>query len=246
MPGRSLRDEHHAPTFNLVQIHITGSMHRRILALSALTFAGLTGADAFAPPSAQLRGFALKSGAFAACRATPQLRAASRTRPQLAMASGDVPEGQKAFEAAERSMDEWFALLADSRQSIRQMASVKIAELHDAEGKGDETIQRLFTYLTLEDVLERRAAVQCLGMIGQKTLPPLIGMHQILPSTLHPPPFTLHTTLLCSIGRPACMSCFCIRACMSCFCIRACMSCFCIRACMSCFCIRSMVVSGRG
>lgn len=29
-----------------------------------------------------------------------------------------------------------------SRQSIRQMASVKIAELHDAEGKGDEVLKR--------------------------------------------------------------------------------------------------------
>ena len=47
------------------------------------------------------------------------------------MADG-VPEGQKAFDAAERSMDEWFALLADSRSSLRQMASVKIAEMHDA------------------------------------------------------------------------------------------------------------------
>ena len=91
------------------------------------------------------------------------------------MADG-VPEGQKAFDAAERSMDEWFALLADSRSSLRQMASVKIAKMHDADGKGDEVIQRLFSYLTLDDVLERRAAVQCLGMIGQKTLPPLIDM----------------------------------------------------------------------
>ena len=56
-----------------------------------------------------------------------------------AMADG-VPEGQKAFDAAERSMDEWFALLADSRSSLRQMASVKIAEMHDADGKGDEVI----------------------------------------------------------------------------------------------------------
>eukprot|EP00802_Teleaulax_amphioxeia_P009682 Tamp_09703.p1 GENE.Tamp_09703~~Tamp_09703.p1 ORF type:complete len:330 (+),score=86.20 Tamp_09703:60-992(+) len=73
-------------------------------------------------------------------------------------------------------MDEWFAMLADSRQSLRQMASIKIAELHDAEGKGDQIIERLFGYLTLDDVLERRAAVQCLGMIGSKTLPPLIDM----------------------------------------------------------------------
>ena len=37
-------------------------------------------------------------------------------------------------------------------------------------------IQRLFSYLTLEDVHERRAAVQALGMIGQKVLPPLVDM----------------------------------------------------------------------
>ncbi|EKX46487.1 hypothetical protein GUITHDRAFT_70527 [Guillardia theta CCMP2712] len=89
-----------------------------------------------------------------------------------------IPEGFREFQAREKSLDEWFAKLADSRSSIRQMASIKIAEMHDKEGEEQEkaVIQRLFSYLTLEDVHERRAAVQALGMIGQKVLPPLVDM----------------------------------------------------------------------
>jgi len=86
----------------------------------------------------------------------------------------DVPEGFKAFEASEKSLDEWFETLKDSRSSIRSMASMKIAELHDKDGKGDEVIARLMKLLVLEDVHERRAAVQALGMMGVKVLPPLI------------------------------------------------------------------------
>lgn len=46
-----------------------------------------------------------------------------------------MPEGFKAFEASEKSLDEWFETLKDSRSSIRSMASMKIAELHDKDGK---------------------------------------------------------------------------------------------------------------
>merc|ERR1719409_74893 len=153
-------------------------MHSRVLALSALALAGLSGAEAFAGPLAGLQRTAAHRGPAqgAAARVTPSLRVQRAAVCTLRAMADGVPEGQKAFDAAERSMDEWFALLADSHSSLRQMASVKIAEMHDADGKGDEVIQRLFSYLTLDDVLERRAAVQCLGMIGQKTLPPLIDM----------------------------------------------------------------------
>jgi bilin biosynthesis protein len=40
--------------------------------------------------------------------------------------------------------------------------------------QGDEIVARLMKLLVLEDVHERRAAVQALGMIGEKVLPPLI------------------------------------------------------------------------
>ncbi len=42
--------------------------------------------------------------------------------------------------------------------------------------QGDAVIKRLIEYLVLEDVHERRAAVQTLGMIGQKVLKPLTDL----------------------------------------------------------------------
>jgi HEAT repeat protein len=42
--------------------------------------------------------------------------------------------------------------------------------------QGEDIVKRLIQYLVLEDVHERRAAVQTLGMIGQKVLKPLTDL----------------------------------------------------------------------
>ncbi len=44
------------------------------------------------------------------------------------------------------------------------------------DDQGEEIVRRLIQYLVLEDVHERRAAVQTLGMIGQKVLKPLTDL----------------------------------------------------------------------
>ena len=89
-------------------------MHSRVLALSALALVcSLPATEAFGstPGCALPRGGAQGS---AISRAALRLRASRSPRAPLALsADSGVPEGQKAFEAAERSMDEWFSMLAD-------------------------------------------------------------------------------------------------------------------------------------
>jgi hypothetical protein len=89
-------------------------MHRRIVALSALTLVSLPVSSAFVITPALSRGSA-KNGANIAAHTSLPLRAARPAPVVLSMVQMDtgVPEGQKAFEAGERSMDEWFSLLAD-------------------------------------------------------------------------------------------------------------------------------------
>ena len=83
---------------------------RGIVALSALALASLPAVAGFAAPMARLPRIACVKGDAT----TVGLRAT--------LADTGVPEGQKAFEAAERTMDEWFALLADrwARERWRQ------------------------------------------------------------------------------------------------------------------------------
>ena len=100
------------------------NMHR-VLALSALALASLPAVAGFAAPMARLPRIACVKGdaTTVGLRAAPALRAGRRVSGLRAtLADTGVPEGQKAFEAAERTMDEWFALLADrwARERWRQ------------------------------------------------------------------------------------------------------------------------------
>ena len=90
-------------------------MHRRIVALSALTLVSLPVASAFGITPALSRGSAKNGANIAASHASLPLRSARPAPVMLSMVQMDtgVPEGQKAFEAGERSIDEWFSLLAD-------------------------------------------------------------------------------------------------------------------------------------
>jgi hypothetical protein len=102
------------------------NMHRRVLALSALALASVPAAAAFAAPVARLPRIACVKGdaTTVGIRAAPALRAGRRVSGLRAtLADTGVPEGQKAFEAAERTMDEWFALLADRWARARWRAS---------------------------------------------------------------------------------------------------------------------------
>jgi hypothetical protein len=90
-------------------------MHTRVIALSALAIAGLPATEAFgAAPGCVLRCGSPRGTALS--RAALQLRAPPRPARAAALAltaDTGVPEGQKAFEAGERSLDEWFEMLAD-------------------------------------------------------------------------------------------------------------------------------------
>ena len=51
-------------------------------------------------------------------------------------APSDLPQAKDLIGVGDDStLEDWFQKLADSRQSIRTMASIKIAELHDADGQ---------------------------------------------------------------------------------------------------------------
>ena len=59
-----------------------------------------------------------------------QNRVACRGAPQ------DLPQAKDLIGVGDDStIEDWFAKLGDSRQSIRTMAGMKIAELHDVEGQ---------------------------------------------------------------------------------------------------------------
>ncbi len=51
-------------------------------------------------------------------------------------APGELPQAKDLIGVGDEStIDDWFNKLGDSRQSIRTLAGMKIAELHDAEGQ---------------------------------------------------------------------------------------------------------------
>ena len=91
-------------------------MQKRILALSALAIASFPEASAFVAPAAGLHRIANVGASAVTARPTFELRTSRRAsglRAATSNADTGVPEGQRAFEAAERTMDEWFAILAD-------------------------------------------------------------------------------------------------------------------------------------
>lgn len=91
-------------------------MQSRVLAISALAIASLPAAAAFVAPAAHLSRGAASHGATAAgaCAALPLFPARTGSAVRMTQAADTgVPDGQKAFEAGERTMDEWFAMLAD-------------------------------------------------------------------------------------------------------------------------------------
>jgi len=96
-------------------------MHR-VIALSALALASLQTVDAFLAPAVHLPSDrahgASRSGAL------PLVRAACPVaRARIAMNADGVPEGQRAFVAGERTLDEWFVGLADRCEQQRARAS---------------------------------------------------------------------------------------------------------------------------
>ena len=77
---------------------------------------------------------------------------ASRRQNSLACraAPSDLPQAKDLIGVGDDStIEDWFKKLADSRQSIRTMASIKIAEMHDADGQVDLTEQKVWPVLQL-------------------------------------------------------------------------------------------------
>uniref|UniRef100_A0A7S0VR57 Uncharacterized protein n=1 Tax=Hemiselmis tepida TaxID=464990 RepID=A0A7S0VR57_9CRYP len=77
----------------------------------------------------------------------------------------------KDFDPYSKTLDEWFDQLGADTNDERTLAGFAISQQHTDNGQEDEVIERLFGMLTLKEVLHRRAAVQTLGMIGEKILP---------------------------------------------------------------------------
>lgn len=88
----------------------------------------------------------------------------------------DVPDGQKPFQATERTVEQWIEKFKDSRNSMRTMAAKMVAAMHEEEGREAEIVAQLMVMMTVENMDERRTAVQCLGMIGEKVLKDVTDM----------------------------------------------------------------------
>mmetsp|Transcript_7031 Transcript_7031/g.11065 ORF Transcript_7031/g.11065 Transcript_7031/m.11065 type:complete len:354 (-) Transcript_7031:152-1213(-) len=144
-------------------------MRRSLLSAAAVALVAYTEGFSVSPAGLRPSGLATCQSNRALCSQRPAVLA-------LRAQADEVPEGFKAFTAGEKTLEQWIGQFSDERPSIRSMASMKVAEMYDEDGKGEEVIMRLMKMLTIEDVHERRSAVQALGMIGAVTMDPIIDL----------------------------------------------------------------------